>query len=87
MLSQNILRRSLSFKAFIKHFEAPQRRVKIKTYVNFFSSSRIGTGRVNSLSESKTKAFENVHNLFSRSFIINLKQLFVQSDDITLMTS
>ena len=43
MLSQNILRRSLSFKAFIKHFEAPQRRVKIKTYVNF--SLRPGLGR------------------------------------------
>ena len=27
-----------AFKAFIKPFEAPQRSVKIKIYVNFFSS-------------------------------------------------
>ena len=33
-------------KVFIKPFEAPQRSVKIKIYVNFFSSSRIGAGRV-----------------------------------------
>ena len=25
-----------SLKAFIKHFEAPQRSVKIKIYVNFY---------------------------------------------------
>ena len=36
-----------AFKAFIKPFEAPQRSVKIKIQLNFFSSSRIGTGRVN----------------------------------------
>ena len=36
-----------AFKAFIKPFEAPQRRVKIKIYDNFLSSSGIGTGRVN----------------------------------------
>ena len=30
-----------------KPFEALQRSVKIKFYVNFFSSSEIGTGRVN----------------------------------------
>ena len=35
------------FKAFIKPFEAPQRIVKIKILLNFFSSSGIGTGRVN----------------------------------------
>ena len=34
------------FKSFIKSFEAPQRSVKMKIAVNFFSSSRIGTGRV-----------------------------------------
>ena len=33
-------------KVFIKPFEAPQRSVKIKVLVNFFSSSGIGTGRV-----------------------------------------
>ena len=36
-----------AFKAFIKPFEAPQRSMKIKIKVNFFSSSGIGTGRVN----------------------------------------
>ena len=35
-----------AFKAFIKPFEAPQRSVKIKIYLNFLSSSGIGTGRV-----------------------------------------
>ena len=35
------------FKAFIKPFEAPQRSVKIKLQVIFFSSSGIETGRVN----------------------------------------
>ena len=34
-------------KAFIKPFEAPQRSVKIKTYLNFFTLSGIGTLRVN----------------------------------------
>ena len=33
------------FKAFIKPFEAPQRSVKTKTYVNFIFSSNIRTGR------------------------------------------
>ena len=32
--------------AFIKPFEAPQRSVKIKIKLDFFSSSGIGTGRV-----------------------------------------
>ena len=36
-----------AFKAFTKPFEAPQRSVKIKILLNFFSSSGIGTGRVN----------------------------------------
>ena len=35
------------FKAFMKPFEAPQRSEKIKIYLNFLSSSGIGTGRVN----------------------------------------
>ena len=33
-------------KAFIKPFEAPQRRVKIKIELDFFSSSGNGMGRV-----------------------------------------
>ena len=36
-----------TFRAFIKPFEAPQRSVKIKIYVNCLCSSRIGTERVN----------------------------------------
>ena len=32
-----------AFKAFKKPFEELERRVKIKIYVNFFSSSGIGT--------------------------------------------
>ena len=35
-----------AFKALIKPFEAPQRSVKIKISLKFFSSSGIGTGRV-----------------------------------------
>ena len=35
------------FKAFTKLFETPQRSVKIKILVNFFSSSGIRTGRAN----------------------------------------
>ena len=38
-----------TFKAFIKPFEAPQRIVKIKIQVNFFSSSEIETGRVETI--------------------------------------
>ena len=33
-------------QSFIKLFEAPQRSVKIKIKVNFFSSPRIGKGRL-----------------------------------------
>ena len=40
-----------AFKAFIKLFEAQQRSVKIKIYINFSSSSGIGTGRVNFILE------------------------------------
>ena len=35
-----------AFKAFIKSFETPQRSVKIKIELNFFSSSGVGAGRV-----------------------------------------
>ena len=35
-----------SYKAFIKPFEALQRRVKIKIWVNFLPSSGIGTGTI-----------------------------------------
>ena len=34
------------FNVFIKPFEEPQRSVKIKSLVNFFTLSRIGAGRV-----------------------------------------
>ena len=34
-----------AFKAFIKAFEAPQRSVKIKIYVNFLYLSTIGDGK------------------------------------------
>ena len=34
-----------TFKAFLKPFEAPQKGVKTKIQLNFFSSSGIGTGR------------------------------------------
>ena len=36
-----------AFKAFINPFEASQRNLKIKIYVNFLCSSETGTGRVN----------------------------------------
>ena len=35
-----------ALKAFIKHFEAPERSVKIKTKLNFLPSSGIRTGRI-----------------------------------------
>ena len=35
-----------AFKAFVKPFEAPQRSMKIKISVNFFSLSGIGAERV-----------------------------------------
>ena len=38
-----------AFKAFIKPFEVPQRSVKIKILLNFFSSSNIETGRSNTI--------------------------------------
>ena len=37
---------NLMVQSFIKLFEAPQRSVKIKIKVNFFSSPRIGKGRL-----------------------------------------
>ena len=45
-----------TFKAFLELFEAPQRSVKIKILLNFFSSSGIGTGRV--------KRFKNIIMIF-----------------------
>ena len=45
-----------AFKVFIKSFEAPQRSVKIKIQVNFFSSSGIGTGRVKMIETVKKHA-------------------------------
>ena len=41
-----------AFKTFIKPFEAPQKSVKIKISVNFFSSFRIRMGRVKKGAES-----------------------------------
>ena len=35
-----------AFKAFIKSFEAPERSMKMKIWINFYSLSGIGTGRV-----------------------------------------
>ena len=36
-----------AFKDFKKPFETPQRGVEIKISLDFFSMSRIGTGKVN----------------------------------------
>ena len=47
MVRQKVLWRPL--KAFVKPFEAPQRRVKIKIEVNFLSFSGIRMGKVNRL--------------------------------------
>ena len=38
-----------AFKAFVKHFEAPQRSVKTKIWANFLSPCEIGTRRVKKL--------------------------------------
>ena len=48
-----------AIKAFLKPFEEPQRSVKIKIELFFFSSSEIGTGRVN-------KHLYGVHEYFLR---------------------
>ena len=37
---------------FMTPFEAPQRSVKIKIQINFFSSSGIATGRVKKITEN-----------------------------------
>ena len=53
-----------AFKAFIKTFEAPQRRVKIKIYVKLLSSFGIGREKVNGW---KPVTF------FVKSFIIDFR--------------
>ena len=45
-----------ALKTFIKPFEAPQRRVKIKIQVNFFPFSGIGVGRVNLFDAEKRRS-------------------------------
>ena len=47
-------------RSFIKPFEAPQRHMKIKIQLIFFSLSRIGTGRVNMGSESRLSWLSHV---------------------------
>ena len=49
-----------ALQAFIKPFEAPQRHVKIKIQLNFFSLSRIETGRVNIGSKSRLSWLSHV---------------------------
>ena len=52
-----------AFKAFIKPFEALQRSVKIKMYVNFFSSSGIGAGRVKKVVTSSQQQMQNEESI------------------------
>ena len=49
-----------ALKAFIKPFEAPQRSIKIKIYLDFLSLSGIGTGRGNG--SFMIYQFEKLHN-------------------------
>ena len=53
------------FKVFIKLFEAPQRSVKIKISPNVFSSSGLGTRRVE-LQRSVGLFNKQVHTCFLR---------------------
>ena len=56
-----------AMKAFIKPLEAPQGTMKI--YVNFFSSSGIGTGSVNILTLVPFKGFKQILNAL-RPFVL-----------------
>ena len=50
------------FKAFIKPSEAPQRSLKIKIWVNFFSSSEIRTERANNKPTEQRKSLNKLEN-------------------------
>ena len=55
-----------ALKTFIKPFEAPQRSMKIKIELNFFTSSGTGTGRVNlSVDNSNLEAFMQAYDFSS----------------------
>ena len=59
------------FKAFIEPFKAPQRSMKIKSWVNFSFSSRIGVGRVNvdCILLCQNNFFHQVHCFYSKKFL------------------
>ena len=73
------------FKAFIKPFEVPQRSVKIKIKLNFFSLFGIGTGRVQQRENPPEGVLFTVKNQASRKasllktvlmFILNAEESF-----------
>ena len=55
----------MAFKAFIKPFQAPQRSVKIKIYVNFCSSPGSGAEKVN----ETIKILHLSATIYQRSFV------------------
>ena len=62
-----------AFKVFINAFEAPQRSVKIKNYVNFLSSSGIRTERINSTLISNSMHFlklSAIYHILATSLVI-----------------
>ena len=63
-----------ALKAFIKPFEAPQRSVKIKASLNFFSSSGIGKGRVKAFHSWKFVPIPNFTEA-NRSYNFSCPQL------------
>ena len=63
-MAKNTFVVKVTFKAFIKLFKAPQRSVKIKMQVIFFSSSVIGTGRVENTDYTKLVKFDTTSIIF-----------------------
>ena len=57
-----------AFKAFIKSFKAPQRRVKIKNYVNFFCSPVIEKARVKLLLNIN----QSSHIIWQKTLVFNI---------------
>ena len=68
-----------AFKAFIKPFERPQSTLKIKIYLNFFSSSGIGTGRAKGHSTQVQQGSRIKVLKFSSNFyhlLVSMREVF-----------
>ena len=58
-----------AFKVFTKPFESPQRSVKMKVLLNFFTLSGIGTLRVNG------ESLFNVNVMYTFIFLKNISKV------------